>query len=112
MLQEHLNDWHDSSSHRPTLIDAEVKWIHREILEEVPSHILDLCSGPEFHTQNLAVLRHQCTGADFSPAWVEYVRALTQSFASPKYIEADILTTDLPINMDLVMILLNQYPGE
>ena len=109
MLQEHLNDLHDFASHRPTLIDAEVKWIHREILEEVPSHILDLCCGPGFHTQNLAVLGHQCTGVDFSPASVEYARTQAHSFTSPKYIEADILKTNLPINMDLVMILFGQF---
>ena len=81
MLQGLLNDLHDFSSHRPTLINAEVRWIHREILEELPSHILVLCCGPKFHTQNLAVLVHQSTSADFSPASVEYARALTQSYS-------------------------------
>tara|TARA_B100001971_G_C18204324_1_gene546595 strand:- start:443 stop:1195 length:753 start_codon:yes stop_codon:yes gene_type:complete len=109
MLQEHLNNLHDFASHRPALIEAEVNWIHSEILQEGPSRILDLCCGPGFHLQNLAVLGHQCTGVDFSPASIKYARAQKRPLASPSYIEANILTADIPNNIDLVMIMFGQF---
>jgi SAM-dependent methyltransferase len=74
MLAEHLNPNHDAASRRPDTIDAHVEWIHREVLREVPSSILDLGCGPGLYTSRLARLGHTCVGIDYSPASIEYAR--------------------------------------
>ena len=68
MLREHLTQDHDAASRRLPIIDLHVAWIHRQVLGEKPSTILDLGCGPGFYTDRLSRLGHTATGLDFSPA--------------------------------------------
>ncbi len=74
MLEEHLSQDHDLASRRQSLIDQHVAWLHREILKEHPSRILDLGCGPGFYIKRLSALGHTCVGMDISPASVAYAR--------------------------------------
>ena len=46
MLKEHLAQDHNMASRRMEIIDRHVAWIHRKILHEKQSRILDLVCGP------------------------------------------------------------------
>ena len=65
MLAEHLSQSHDAASRRFDRIDRHVAWIHRELLEGVPTRVLDLGCGPGLYTSRLARLEHECVGIDF-----------------------------------------------
>lgn len=75
MLAEHLTQAHDRASRRLETIDAQVEWIHEEILEAKESRILDLGCGPGLYEERLCALGHSCVGVDISPASIEHARA-------------------------------------
>jgi len=100
MLREHLAQDHDAASRRATIIDLHVDWIHREVLNENPSAILDLGCGPGFYADRLSQLGHTVTGIDISPASIDYAR----QHASGTFILGDILTHDLGAGYDLGMM--------
>ncbi len=75
MLAEHLSQEHDAASRRSAKIEAQVAWIHRHVLVEAASRVLDLGCGPGFYCSRLARLGHTCIGVDYSPASIEYARA-------------------------------------
>lgn len=54
MLFEHLNQDHDLASRRLALIDAQVDWIHRNLLHERAAQVLDLACGPGLYLNRLA----------------------------------------------------------
>src|SRR5512140_3260874 len=68
MLNEHLCQEHDAASRRTERIEKQTDWIHKELLDEKPTWILDLGCGPGLYTTRLAQLGHTCSGIDFSPA--------------------------------------------
>jgi SAM-dependent methyltransferase len=74
MLDQHLSQAHDAASRRSTTIDRHVAWIHRSLLHDRPTTILDLGCGPGLYASRLARLGHTCVGIDFSPAAIAYAR--------------------------------------
>ena len=103
MLREHLTQRHDAASRRTAVIRKHVDWIHRFVLEERPSRILDLGCGPGLYTSRLAACGHICCGIDFSPASIEY--ATKHSHSDCSYILADVRTADFNEGYDLVMFI-------
>jgi SAM-dependent methyltransferase len=103
MLKEHLTQKHDAASRRTSKIKKQVDWIHRFVLEERPSRILDLGCGPGLYTSRLAALRHICRGIDFSPASIEY--ATKHAHPGCSYTLADVRTADYGGGYDLVMFI-------
>ncbi len=95
MLKEHLSQAHDAASRRFVRIDRGVAWVHSHVLEETPTHVLDLGCGPGLYTSRLAKLGHTCVGVDYGPASIAYAReqAAREALAC-EYIEGDIRTTD------------------
>ena len=76
MLREHLSQDHNAASRRFEIIDKHVEWIHREVLSEKQSAILDLGCGPGLYMLRLEKLGHQCVGIDYSPASISYAKEL------------------------------------
>ena len=106
MLTEHLSQAHDAASRRSETIARQVEWIHREVLREQPSRILDLACGPGLYTQRLATLGHKCTGIDFSPASIAYAKGEAQrNQLTIRYQQDDIRSADFPDRQDLVMLI-------
>ena len=100
MLREHLAQDHDAASRRATIIERHVDWIHRGVLGEKPSTVLDLGCGPGFYADRLSQLGHTVTGIDISPASIDYAR---QHHAGT-FILGDVRTHDLGTGYDLVMM--------
>jgi len=107
MLAEHLSQEHDLASRRAAAIDAQVDWIHRELLGERPSRILDLGCGPGLYASRLAALGHDCLGIDFSPASIRYAKEQAASLGggaiAPRYELADLRRADYGGPHDLAM---------
>jgi len=78
MLAEHLNQAHDGASRRFENIDQQVAWIHRTLLSEAPTSLLDLGCGPGLYTERLGTLGHTCHGIDFGPASIQHARETAQ----------------------------------
>lgn len=102
MLAEHLDQSHDLASRRFALIDQHVQWIHRKILGQAPSHILDIGCGPGFYTQRFVELGHTCRGIDFSPASIAYAR---EHDAATGYVLGDVRDVDFGSGYDLVTLI-------
>lgn len=77
MLKEHLSDEHEAASRSPERIKRHCRWIHREVLEQKPSRILDLGCGPGLYTSRLATMGHDPWGIDFSPASIAHANRAT-----------------------------------
>lgn len=109
MLIEHLSQQHDAASRRFDIIDQQVEWIHRAVLECRPTRILDLGCGPGLYSSRLARLGHECVGLDFSPASVQYAQeaARLQGLACA-YVQDDIRTADYSQGYGLVMLIFGE----
>lgn len=101
MLKEHLSETHDAASRSPERIKRHTRWIHREVLKQKPSRILDLGCGPGLYTSRLAAMGHDPWGIDFSPASVEFANKET----TLEHRLGDIRVMDYGENNDLVMML-------
>jgi SAM-dependent methyltransferase len=114
MLREHLSQDHNAASRRLEIIDKHVDWIHREVLSERPSRILDLGCGPGLYMLRLAKLGHQCVGIDYSPASIAYaIEQAENEKASITCSCEDIRQADFGTGYDLVMLIfgeLNVFP--
>ena len=109
MLREHLTDAHDAASRRATIIERHVAWIHRALLEQRPSRILDLGCGPGLYTSRLARLGHTCEGVDWSPASIAYARAEAAAAGlACRYQQADLRTADYGAGADLAMLIFGE----
>lgn len=109
MLYEHLSQSHDGASRRPERIDAHVAWLDRAVLRGRASRILDLGCGPGLYTRRLAVLGHECTGIDFSPASVTFARDHAErEHDAAHYVLGDVRTVDFGGPYDLVMMLFGE----
>lgn len=110
MLREHLSQKHDAASRRFEIIDQHVAWIHHELLNEKPSHVLDLGCGPGFYVSRLARLGHTCTGVDFSPASIDYAQKQDlENHTGATYIRHDLRTLDYGSGYDLVMLIYGEF---
>jgi SAM-dependent methyltransferase len=109
MLREHLSQAHDLASRRSALIDQHVSWIHRCLLGERPSRILDLGCGPGLYTSRLAALGHHCLGIDISPASIEYAKAHTfEASGSASYRLGDMRHAEYGTEFDLAMLIFGE----
>lgn len=106
MLNEHLSQNHDAASRRFGIIDGHIRWIHDEVLDGEPTHILDLGCGPGFYLNRLAERGHRCVGIDFSPASIAYAKHQAEKASLEcKYIQQDIRTADYGRGYGLVMLI-------
>ncbi len=105
MLREHLSQDHDWASRRLPIIDRQVAWIHRQVLDEKPSTILDLGCGPGFYAHRLSQRGHTVTGLDISPASLDYAR---QHHAGT-FILGDVRTYPLGTDYDLAMMIYGEF---
>jgi SAM-dependent methyltransferase len=109
MLREHLSQDHDLASRRSAKIDAQVKWLDREILSP-HSSVLDLGCGPGFYTSRLAALGHRCVGIDFSPASIEYARSEAAAASLDcTYLLEDLREAEFGSGLDAVLLLYGEF---
>ena len=108
MLDLHLSQEHDWASRRLSTIEAHVDWIHRVILKERRSRILDLGCGPGLYAERLAALGHTCRGIDFSPASVQYAREHSTHADRCEFILGDLRTVDLGDDYDLAVMIFGE----
>jgi SAM-dependent methyltransferase len=109
MLAEHLSQEHDWASRRAATIDMHVDWIHRSVLSEVPSRVLDLGCGPGLYAARLAALGHTCTGIDFSPASISYAgEQASKSRLACTYVLEDVRLADFGTDNALVMFIFGE----
>jgi SAM-dependent methyltransferase len=110
MLHEHLCQDHDAASRPFEKIDQQVRWIHRALLCEQSTRILDLCCGPGLYTTRLARVGHACVGIDYSPASIAY--ALNQSKKEKldcSYVQKDIRTAGYGSQFGLAMLIFGEF---
>lgn len=107
MLREHLSQSHDAASRRFAIIDGQVGWIDANLLEHVPSRILDLGCGPGLYSNRLAQIGHTCTGIDFSPASIAYARETAAPAAT--FIEGDLRTMPFEGEYNLIMQIYGEF---
>jgi len=106
MLKEHLSQAHDAASRRSEIIERQVGWIHKHVLSEQPSRVLDLACGPGLYAQRLAALGHTVTGIDFSPASVAYAKTrAAERQLSIQYVHEDLREAEFPDGQNLVMLI-------
>ena len=109
MLREHLSQAHDAASRRSERIDAQVRWLHEELLAGKPARILDLGCGPGLYLERLARLGHSCLGIDFSPASIEHARSAAESGAlSCEYRHADLRDGSYGEGFDLATLIFGE----
>ncbi|HSD84281.1 MAG TPA: class I SAM-dependent methyltransferase, partial [Anaerolineae bacterium] len=109
MLREHLSQAHDAASRRAFIIDEHVEWIHRAVLNNRSSRVLDLGCGPGLYSSRLAQRGHTCVGFDFSPASIEYARetAQAQQLACAYHL-ADLRQAEFGSGYDLAMFIFGE----
>jgi SAM-dependent methyltransferase len=116
MLDEHLSQAHDAASRRAVTIDRQVAWIHRALLHERPTAILDLGCGPGLYASRLARLGHSCVGIDFSPAAIAYARAAaSEQRLDCRYRQEDLRGADFGSGFGLAMCVfgeINVFPRD
>ncbi len=110
MLREHLSQDHDAASRRAGQIDAQVRWIHEEVLGEIPTEVLDLGCGPGLYTSRLARLGHTCLGIDYGPASIAYAQeeAMREGLACD-YLLEDVRTADFGSEHGLAMMIFGEF---
>jgi SAM-dependent methyltransferase len=109
MLREHLSQTHDAASRRSIIIDEHVEWIHRTLLNNRASRVLDLGCGPGLYSSRLAQRGHACVGIDFGPASIEYARDFAQSQQlACEYQLADVRYADYGAGHDLAMFVFGE----
>ncbi|MFC2064757.1 class I SAM-dependent methyltransferase [Chloroflexota bacterium] len=109
MLTEHLSPFNDSASRRQSLINKHVAWIHRQILSNEPSKILDLGCGPGLYSFLLEQMGHTCHGIDFSPASIEYAKQEATRVGSDCVFQLDdFVTSDYGEEYDLIMMVFSE----
>lgn len=110
MLKEHLSQDHDLATRRFEIVDKHVEWIHRELLGQMPTKILDLGCGPGFYSNRLAKLGHQCVGIDHSPASIAYATdCAKREQLSCVYQEADIRQVEFGSGFGIAMVIFGEF---
>lgn len=109
MLREHLSQAHDAASRRFDIIDRQVEWIHRAVLNGRPSTVLDLGCGPGFYSERLARLGHTSYGIDYSPASIEYAIATAErDHLDCHFLHQDIRLAEYHQGVDLAMLIFGE----
>lgn len=110
MLAEHLTQAHNAASRRFEIVDAHVDWVHRQLLKQKPSRVLDLGCGPGLYSNRLAQLGHRCTGIDFGPASIAYARGTAQGESlTAEFVHADLRQADFGRGYDLAMLIYGEF---
>ena len=110
MLTEHLSQEHDLASRRTEIIDKQVNWIHKNLLNEQPTRILDLGCGPGLYIQRLTALGHQCRGINYSPASIDYAKQQANDLGLDcDYVIGDLRTTDFSSGFGLAMLIFGEF---
>ena len=95
MLTEHLSQSHDRASRRREIVDAQVAWIHDQLLNRASGRVLDLGCGPGLYAHRLAELGHACVGVDISPASIAHAREQAErSHLDVTFLEQDVRDLD------------------
>jgi SAM-dependent methyltransferase len=106
MLKEHLSQAHDAASRRTAKIERQVSWIHRQVLQERATRILDLGCGPGLYASRFARLGHTCVGIDYSPASIQYAAEYArQEKLDCLYVQQDIREASFGTGFGLVMLI-------
>ena len=110
MLHEHLSRQHDAASRRLQKVSAHVAWMHRALLGERPSKVLDLCCGPGLYTSRLARLGHECVGVDYAPASIAYaVRLAHEEKLRCIYLQEDVREARFGAGYGLAMLIFGEF---
>ncbi len=113
MLKEHLSQSHDMCSRREIIIKNQVEWIHKSILNEKHSKILELGCGPGFYTNSLSELGHKCKGIDFAPASIEYAnKRAVELNLDCEYVLNDLRTVEYGDDIDLILMLFGDFQSQ
>ena len=105
MLREHLSQEHELASRRVEWIDKQATWIHQDLLQGLPSRVLDLGCGPGFYSHRLTTLGHRCLGIDFGPASIEYAERHNPEPSRCNFVLGDLRSTDFGGPHHLAMML-------
>ena len=109
MLAEHLSQQHDRASRRAATIDAQVRFIARQVTGGDGARVLDLGCGPGLYLHRLARQGYRCHGIDFSPAAIRHARAVADAEALDcTFHQADLRQADLGRRYALVLLLFGQ----
>jgi len=110
MLAEHLDQAHDRASRRFETIDRQVDWIHRAVLDAIPTRILELTCGPGLYTSRLARLGHTCVGIDYAPASIRYAQqTATRESLACTYQLQDVREAEYGTGYGLMMMVNGQF---
>ena len=107
VLKEHLAQDNEAASRPLAKIKQHVHWLHRELLAEKPSRILDLGCGPGLYLTRLADLGHTCVGLDCAPASIEY--ALRNASPGCTYQLGDLRSADYGTDFDLIILIFGAF---
>ena len=125
MLAEHLSQQHDRASRRAATIDAQVRFLARQVNHEVSheisrevgheanheddARVLDLACGPGLYLHRLARLGLRCHGIDFSPAAIRHARSVAAAEGLDcTFEQADLRQADLGRGYALVLLVYGQ----
>ena len=109
MLAEHLSQQHDQASRRTATIDAQVRFLARQVPGGDGARVLDLACGPGLYLHRLARLGYRCHGIDFSPAAIRHARRVAAAEALDcTFDQADLRQADLGRGYALVLLVYGQ----
>jgi SAM-dependent methyltransferase len=95
-----------TDSRRLEAVEREADWIHRRVLAERSTKILELCCGAGPHTSQLAQLGHACVGTDFAPVFISCATDTAKKEGlNCTYIQQDIRDADYETGFGLVMLI-------
>lgn len=107
MLAEHLDQSHNLASRNLDIVEVQVDWIHRVLLDTTPSRILDLGCGPGLYANRLAELGHIVHGIDISPASIAWARQ--HGTANASFQLGDLRTAPYGTGYDLAMQIYGEF---
>ena len=133
MLAEHLSQQHGRASRRAATIDAQVRFLARQVHHEFArqathefarqvnqelsrrvdqedaARVLDLACGPGLYLHRLARLGYRGHGIDFSPAAIRHARTVAAAEGLDcTFDQADLRQADLGRGYALVLLLFGQ----
>ena len=109
MLAEHLSQQHDQASRRAATIDAQVRFLARQVNHDDDARVLDLACGPGLYLHRLARRGYRCHGIDFSPAAIRHARRVAAAEALDcTFDQADVRQADLGRGYALALLVYGQ----
>ena len=106
MLNYHLNDAIDVSSHRHSYIDDAVAFMVREFSLDTSKSMIDFGCGPGLYTNRLAHYTN-VSGIDFSSRSIEYAKQSAQNMnVTVDYILGNYLNTSFTQRFDLITMVM------